>query len=88
MLRGDGVYELLPTTLLKLTSEAKICLLISEAFQKTNKTFGTLDIVVNNAGIFNDVEWEKEVDIKLVCHRYLYCTHSLRRSQTTGKQTN
>jgi NAD(P)-dependent dehydrogenase (short-subunit alcohol dehydrogenase family) len=48
---------------------------VSEAFQRTIETFGTLDIVVNNAGIFNDVQWEKEVDINLVGHIYLYCIY-------------
>jgi NAD(P)-dependent dehydrogenase (short-subunit alcohol dehydrogenase family) len=49
-------------------------LFVSEAFQRTTEAFGTLDIVVNNAGIFDDINWEKEVDINLVGHRYLYCT--------------
>jgi NAD(P)-dependent dehydrogenase (short-subunit alcohol dehydrogenase family) len=51
---------------------------VSEAFQKTIETFGTLDIVVNNAGIFNESEWEKEVDINLVGHICLYCTYIYR----------
>jgi NAD(P)-dependent dehydrogenase (short-subunit alcohol dehydrogenase family) len=47
-------------------------LFVSEAFERTIETFGALDIVVNNAGIFDDVQWVKEVDINLVGHRYLY----------------
>lgn len=36
-----------------------------ESFQKTISAFGGLDIVVNNAGIFNDRFWELEVDVNL-----------------------
>ncbi|KAL1128947.1 hypothetical protein AAG570_013481, partial [Ranatra chinensis] len=35
------------------------------AFQSTVSVFGGLDIVVNNAGIFNDRFWELEVDVNL-----------------------
>jgi len=45
---------------------------VSEAFQRT---FGTLDIVANNAGIIDESEWEKEVDINLVGHIHLYCIY-------------
>ena len=53
-------------------SSLYVSLFVSEALQRTIETFGTLDIVVNNAGIFDDVQWEKEVDVNLVGHRYLY----------------
>ncbi|KAG8309972.1 hypothetical protein J6590_072740 [Homalodisca vitripennis] len=36
-----------------------------ESFQKTVSAFGGLDIVINNAGIFNDRFWELEVDVNL-----------------------
>ncbi|XP_054286751.1 15-hydroxyprostaglandin dehydrogenase [NAD(+)]-like [Macrosteles quadrilineatus] len=36
-----------------------------ESFQKTISAFGGLDIVINNAGIFNDRFWELEVDVNL-----------------------
>ncbi|XP_068456621.1 15-hydroxyprostaglandin dehydrogenase [NAD(+)]-like [Clinocottus analis] len=36
------------------------------AFQKTVETFGGIDIVCNNAGILNEAEWEKCVNINLV----------------------
>nr|XP_046491615.1 15-hydroxyprostaglandin dehydrogenase [NAD(+)]-like [Neodiprion pinetum] len=35
------------------------------AFAKTVKEFGGLDIVVNNAGIMDDVRWELEININL-----------------------
>lgn len=40
--------------------------LFSESFQTTVSVFGSLDIVINNAGIMNDRFWELEVDINLV----------------------
>ncbi|KAI5719294.1 hypothetical protein M8J76_008195 [Diaphorina citri] len=36
-----------------------------EAFQITLQKLGGLDIVINNAGIFNDRFWELEVDVNL-----------------------
>ncbi|XP_025204123.1 15-hydroxyprostaglandin dehydrogenase [NAD(+)]-like [Melanaphis sacchari] len=36
-----------------------------DAFRKTIAAFGGLDIVVNNAGVFNDRFWEFEVDVNL-----------------------
>jgi NAD(P)-dependent dehydrogenase (short-subunit alcohol dehydrogenase family) len=57
---------------------------VSEAFQRTIETYGALDIVINNAGIFNDVEWEKEVDINLVSRIYLYCMHICRARYGTS----
>ncbi|XP_021928550.1 15-hydroxyprostaglandin dehydrogenase [NAD(+)]-like [Zootermopsis nevadensis] len=36
---------------------------LKEAFKETEETFGTIDIVVNNAGIIDDDHWETEVEI-------------------------
>ena len=36
------------------------------AFAQTKKTFGSLDIVCNNAGIFEIPDWEKVLRINLV----------------------
>jgi len=41
-----------------------------DAFRKTIAAFGGLDIVVNNAGVFNDRFWEFEVDVNLVIRQY------------------
>ncbi|KAK5649660.1 hypothetical protein RI129_000689 [Pyrocoelia pectoralis] len=35
------------------------------AMKKTVAHFKHLDIVVNNAGIFNDIEWEKSIEVNL-----------------------
>ncbi|KAL0271015.1 UNVERIFIED_CONTAM: hypothetical protein PYX00_008261 [Menopon gallinae] len=37
-----------------------------ESFDTVVETFGSVDIVVNNAGIMNDRLWELEVDVNLV----------------------
>jgi len=57
---------------------------VAGAFQRTIETFGTLDIVVNNAGIIEQNEWEKEVDINLVGHICLYCIYIYRAIYSTN----
>ena len=39
---------------------------VTEAFKKTHTTFKALDIVINNAGIYEDRRWELETEINLV----------------------
>jgi 15-hydroxyprostaglandin dehydrogenase (NAD) len=39
---------------------------VTEAFKKTLTTFKALDIVINNAGVFDDRRWEREIEINLV----------------------
>ncbi|XP_055016006.1 15-hydroxyprostaglandin dehydrogenase [NAD(+)]-like [Boleophthalmus pectinirostris] len=39
---------------------------LKAAFQKIVETFGKLDIVCNNAGVFDETQWEKTVSINLV----------------------
>jgi NAD(P)-dependent dehydrogenase (short-subunit alcohol dehydrogenase family) len=46
--------------------------LFTESFQTTVSVFGSLDIVINNAGIMNDRFWELEVDINLVSRILIY----------------
>jgi 15-hydroxyprostaglandin dehydrogenase (NAD) len=40
--------------------------LVSDAFRKTKETFGTIDVVVNNAGILGDDRWERAIKINVV----------------------
>ncbi|XP_059408499.1 15-hydroxyprostaglandin dehydrogenase [NAD(+)]-like isoform X2 [Carassius carassius] len=38
---------------------------LKDAFQNTVKKFGRLDIVINNAGINNEKNWEKTIEVNL-----------------------
>ncbi|XP_049337367.1 15-hydroxyprostaglandin dehydrogenase [NAD(+)] isoform X2 [Astyanax mexicanus] len=38
---------------------------LQEAFQSTVEQFGRLDIVINNAGINNEKNWEKTIEVNL-----------------------
>lgn len=43
-----------------------LCFCRTDAFQSTVDTFGRLDIVINNAGINNEKNWEKTIQVNLV----------------------
>lgn len=55
----------------KLTCLFNFCLIL-EAFQNTVERFGRLDIVINNAGINNEKNWEKTIEVNLVSFIYLF----------------
>ncbi|KAI4471362.1 15-hydroxyprostaglandin dehydrogenase [nad(+)] [Holotrichia oblita] len=38
---------------------------VRDLFQKTVDTYKNLDIVINNAGIYNDSQWEKQIAINI-----------------------
>jgi len=52
-------------------------------FEKAIESFGTLDIVINNAGIMNDAEWEPMVDVNYVSNEGSIC-YSYRRFAVFG----
>jgi NAD(P)-dependent dehydrogenase (short-subunit alcohol dehydrogenase family) len=39
---------------------------VTEAFKKTHTTFKALDIVINNAGILSNSQWEAVIAVNLV----------------------
>lgn len=60
----------------------------SAAFQAAVKHFDRIDIVINNAGIMNDANWELQVAIncvntltsRIIILHYLHCLHFVERS--------
>jgi NAD(P)-dependent dehydrogenase (short-subunit alcohol dehydrogenase family) len=59
---------------------------ISEAFNKTKDTFGTIDIVVNNAGIIDEDHWDRMVDINVVQITWVYFVLLHRRAYVNANQ--
>ncbi|CAG06100.1 unnamed protein product, partial [Tetraodon nigroviridis] len=60
---------------------------LKDAFQKTVDTFGRLDIVVNNAGINNEKDWEKTIEVNLasvIRGTYLALEHMSREHGKDG----
>ena len=45
---------------------------LNTAYEEVIKQFGHLDIVCNNAGIGDEVNWEKTIDINLVSYSNVY----------------
>lgn len=43
-----------------------LILLYVACFDKAIESLGTLDIIINSAGIMNDAEWDSMVDINYV----------------------
>lgn len=60
---------------------------IKDAFQKVAETFGGMDIFCNNAGILNEIEWQKMISINLVSAirgNYLALEHMSRMNGGRG----
>jgi NAD(P)-dependent dehydrogenase (short-subunit alcohol dehydrogenase family) len=47
--------------------------LVAEAFKKTKDTFGTIDIVINNAGVIGEDKWEAEIEVNVVRNKKIIC---------------
>ncbi len=44
---------------------------LEQAFEKCFEIFGTLDIVVNNAGVDGEINWESQLQINLFVSNFL-----------------
>lgn len=45
---------------------------VSDLFRKTKSSFSSVDLVVNNAGIVDEQNWQKCIDINLVRIQQIY----------------
>jgi NAD(P)-dependent dehydrogenase (short-subunit alcohol dehydrogenase family) len=45
---------------------------VAEAFNKTKGTFGTIDIVINNAAVIGEDKWETEIEVNVVRNELTY----------------
>jgi NADP-dependent 3-hydroxy acid dehydrogenase YdfG len=45
---------------------------LEKAFEKCFEIFGTLDIVVNNAGVDGEINWESQLQINLFVSYYYH----------------
>lgn len=52
--------------LLRIAFYLIVIIYLTEVFRKTKDTYGQLDLVVNNAGIVNEKNWQQCIDVNLV----------------------
>lgn len=45
---------------------------ISDAFQKTIENYGNIDILINSAGIMDEINWERSLQVNLVGISFKY----------------
>jgi len=63
-------YDCVQIGLWECRTEKKL-FLVAEAFKKTKETFGTIDIVINNAGIVGEDRWEAAIEVNVVRNKYI-----------------
>lgn len=40
--------------------------IFSDSFKECVNVFGGIDILINNAGVYNESQWEKEITVNVV----------------------
>ncbi|KAF2887764.1 hypothetical protein ILUMI_18409 [Ignelater luminosus] len=59
--------------------EVSICILFLAAFKETINKWKTVDVVINNAGIMNEGQWQLEISLN--CVSYCLCSFFLQLHQ-------